>query len=288
MDISAPYGQTTVVDVQTTGVSWPAIAAGAVTAAALTLILVALGVGLGLSAVSPWSGAGVSATTFKVGTGIYFLVIAVMASSVGGYLATRLRSRWSGLHNNEVFFRDTAHGLITWAFATVISATVLGSATGSIVGTASQALGAGAARATQAGPFDLAVDNLFRPAPQVASTPPSAGATGQDAARGEISRLFAASFRNNGDLNAADRAYVARVIASRTGLSQADAEQRVSAVITETKTALDNARQAAAQFSLWLTASLLLGAFAASLAAVEGGQLRDGTWTEGKLTPRTL
>ena len=158
---------TTIVDVQTTGVSWAAIAAGAVAAAALTLLLVALGAGLGLSAVSPWSGAGVSATTFKVGTGIYLLVVAVMASAVGGYLAARLRTRWSGLNPNEVFFRDTAHGLVAWAFATVISASVLGAATTHIASGAVQGLGAGAAQsAAQANPADVVVDRLFRADPQ--------------------------------------------------------------------------------------------------------------------------
>ena len=53
------------------GVSWPAVAAGAVVSCALTLVLLAFGIGLGLSVVSPWSGAGVSATTFKIGTGLY-------------------------------------------------------------------------------------------------------------------------------------------------------------------------------------------------------------------------
>jgi hypothetical protein len=52
--------------------------------------------------------------------------------------------------------------------------------------------------------------------------------------------------------------------------------------------AADNARKAAKQLAFWLTASLLLGAFAASLASVEGGQLRDGTWNDRVLTPRTI
>src|SRR4051795_410864 len=43
--------------------------------------------------------------------------------AMGGYLAARLRTRWIGVNTNEVFFRDTAHGLITWASATVLSAT---------------------------------------------------------------------------------------------------------------------------------------------------------------------
>ena len=94
------------------GVSWPAIVAGAVAACAVTLLLLAFGTGLGLSMVSPWSGAGVSATTFKITTGLYLIVIAMIASSIGGYLAGRLRSSWSGVHNDEVYFRDTAHGFV--------------------------------------------------------------------------------------------------------------------------------------------------------------------------------
>jgi hypothetical protein len=85
-----------------------------------------------------------------------------------------------------------------------------------------------------------------------------------------------------------DRTYVARLVAARTGLSQAEAERRVDQVVTEAKAAADRARKAAAQLSFWLTASLLLGAFAASLAAVEGGQLRDGSWNDRVLTPRQI
>jgi hypothetical protein len=32
------------------------------------------------------------------------------------------------------------------------------------------------------------------------------------------------------------------------------------------------------QIAIWLTLSLFIGAFSASLAATEGGGLRDGTW----------
>jgi hypothetical protein len=140
--------------------------------------------------------------------------------------------------------------------------------------------------AAQAGPADLAVDNLFRADP--AAAPATGAISGLDPARAEIGRLLTASFRDGGDLIPADRTYVARLVAARTGLSPADADKRVTEVITETKQSLDKSRKAAAQLSLWLAASLLLGAFAASLAAVEGGQLRDGTWDDRKLTPRTL
>lgn len=64
----------------------------------------------------------------------------------------------------------------------------------------------------------------------------------------------------------------------RTGLSQRDAEKRVNDVMTQAKADLDSARKAAMQTAIWLTLSLFIGAFSATLAAMEGGGLRDGTW----------
>src|ERR1700739_4493063 len=115
------------------GVSWPAVAAGAIVSCALTLVLLAFGVGLGLSVVSPWAGSGVSATTFKIGTGLYLIVIAMLSSSIGGYLAGRLRTRWVGVHSDEVYFRDTAHGFIAWALAAVLGAVLLATPAGGLI-----------------------------------------------------------------------------------------------------------------------------------------------------------
>jgi hypothetical protein len=252
----------------------------------LSLALLALGAGLGLSSISPWEGSGVSASTFKNATGIYLVLVAVMSSAVGGYLAARMRTRWVGVHTNEVFFRDTAHGFIAWAFATVLTASLMGAATAHVVGGAAAGVGAGAGQAAQgANPARLYVDRLFRtdaaPPPAAAGTP-GAG----DATRAEVTRLWAASFRESTELAPADRTYVARLVAAQTGMSQADAEKRVNEVIFEAKVAADRARQGAAKLAFWTAAFLLFGAFAASLAAVEGGQLRDGTWSDHRLVPR--
>jgi hypothetical protein len=256
------------------GVSWPAVAAGAVVMCALTLVLLALGTGLGLSMVSPWTGSGVSATTFKIGTGLYLIVIAMLASSIGGYIAGRLRSRWIGVHSDEVYFRDTAHGFIAWAFASVLGAVLLASPASSLIGgAASGATQAATSAASQAGPMDGYIDTLMR-----SDAPAAQNAGNAQESRGEMMRLFTRSFRNGGELKPADREYVAKVVAARTGLSQADADKRVNEVVTQVKTDLDAARKASAQLAFWFTASLLLGAFCASLAATEGGGLRDGTW----------
>jgi hypothetical protein len=255
------------------GVSWPAVAAGAVASLALTLVLMAFGTGLGLTVVSPWTGSGVSATTFKIGTGLYLVVIAMMASSVGGYLAGRLRTRWVGVHGDEVYFRDTAHGFIAWAFASVLGAVLLASPASSLIGgAASGASQAATMAASQSGPMDGYVDTLLRP-----DTPTAQSGNAQDS-RGEMVRLFTSSFRNGSELKPADREYVSKVVAARTGLSQADADKRVNEVVTQVKSDIDAARKAAAQLAFWLTAALLIGAFCASLAATEGGGLRDGTW----------
>ena len=289
----------TIVDAQS-AVSWGAIAAGAVGAAALALLLIAFGAGLGLSAVSPWSDSGVSASTFRTGTGIYLVIVAVMSSAVGGYLAARLRTKWVGVHTHEVFFRDTAHGFIAWAFATVLSASALSAATGYLANGAAAGVGGAASQATRSvNPADIYVDKLFRPdTAQPASTPTSSPAGNPNPAapsganpnqgRAAVVRLWTASFHDNGGLSPADKAYVAQVVATRTGMSQADAEKRVNDVIVEAKIAADNARKGAAKLSFWLTAAMLFGAFAASLAAAEGGALRDGTWNERVLTPRPI
>jgi hypothetical protein len=65
-------------------VSWPAIAAGAIAAAALTLVLLAFGAGMGFSAVSPWGNSGISASAFQITTGLYLIVVALLASAMGG------------------------------------------------------------------------------------------------------------------------------------------------------------------------------------------------------------
>jgi hypothetical protein len=256
------------------GVSWPAVTAGAIVSCALTFVLLAFGVGLGLSVVSPWAGAGVSATTFKIGTGLYLIVIAMLSSSIGGYVAGRLRTRWIGVHSDEVYFRDTAHGFIAWALASVLGAVLLASPAGSLIsGGASGATQGAAVAASRSGPMDGYIDTLLRP-----DNPTSQPAGNGNETRGEMLRLFTSSFRNGGELKPADRDYVAKVVAARTGLSQADADKRVNEVVTQVKADLDAARKATAQLAFWLTASLLVGAFCASLAATEGGGLRDGTW----------
>jgi hypothetical protein len=262
-----------VVEPPVAGVSWPAVLAGAIASCALTLVLLSLGAGLGFAVVSPWSHSGVSATTFEIGTGLYFIVMAMISSAVGGYLAGRLRNRWTGVRSGEVLFRDTAHGFLAWALASVLGAILLASPATSLLSSATSGAVQAASSSQATGPMDGYVDMLLRPA----NPTPENTANIADTRR-ELARLLTADFRNGAEPSAADRSYLAKVVTARTGLSPADADKRVNDVITQVKADLDKARKAAEHLAIWLTLSLFIGAFSATLAATEGGGLRDGTW----------
>jgi len=113
-----------------TGVEWAAITAGALAAVGVSIILFTLGSGLGLAGANPWSSVPQALVTFTIGAGIWLIVMQWLSSALGGYLAGRLRKKWVGVRTDEVFFRDTAHGLLAWALATAIVALLftLGSA----------------------------------------------------------------------------------------------------------------------------------------------------------------
>src|ERR1700742_4053316 len=259
------------VGLETPGVSWGAVVAGAAAACALTLLLLSLGAGLGFAVVSPWGSRGVSSTSFEIGTGLYFIVMAMISSGLGGYLAGRLRRSSIGLETAEVQFRDTAHGFLAWAVASVVGAVLLASPASTLIGSALSGASQVAATSGQASPVDSYADMLLR-------SDNRADQQQLSEARGEIARLITTSFRDGNDVNAADRVYLVKLVSSRTGLSQSDAEKRVNDVVTQAKTDLDKARKTAMQTAIWLTLSLFIGAFCAALAALEGGGLRDGTW----------
>lgn len=120
--------------VNDSAVAWCAVFAGAVASAALSLILLLLGTGFGLTLVSPWASEGISATTFGVTSIVGITLISLAASALGGYLAGRLRTRWFNTPNDEVYFRDTAHGFLSWAVATLGTAALLTGVIGGIVG----------------------------------------------------------------------------------------------------------------------------------------------------------
>jgi hypothetical protein len=247
---------------QASGVSWGAVIGGAFVASALYLILLALGAGFGLSAVSPWSNVGLTATAAGAIAIAWLVIIEIIASAFGGYLTGRLRTKWTLIHSDEVFFRDTANGFLAWAVALVVSAALLASAAASMAGSAPQTR-----ETSVSDPGMYFVDTLFRSG-RIGSE------TGDAPVRAEAARILLKGLKEK-QIPPADQSYLATLVASRTGISQPDAERRVSDVITQARQAEDSARAATAHLLLWLFLALLMGAFSASFAATIGGRQRD-------------
>ncbi len=291
-------------------VSWGAIFAGAAGAAALSLFLMVLGTGLGLSAVSPWRMEGISASTFGVAAVVWLIFSQIAAYGLGGFLAGRLRKKWTYLHSDEMTFRDTAHGLLTWAISSLVMAAMVASAGAAIigggisaatavaggaasaVGTAAQNGAGQAARLTDGmdtgdirGTVDYFVDSLFRNE----GAPTEGGASDANQGSGahavEVARIVSRALQS-GNLPQEDERYVGRLIAQNTDLDQQQAQRRVSDGFAQVQTTLkdgetmarqaaDDARRASANAALWTAAALLLGAFVASLMAYIGGRQRE-------------
>ncbi len=268
-------------------ISWGAIIGGAFAAAAISLLLFALGAGVGFASASPWSGAGASATAFTVAAAVWLIVIQWLSSALGGYLTGRLRTKWVNVHTHEVFFRDTVHGFLTWAVASVVVAAFLASSVSSVVsggahiaGNVASGAAAGATQGAASSPSagsstGYFVDALFR------SDQPNTNASPQET-RGEAARILAKGIANGGTIEPADKTYLAKLVAARTGLSQADAEKRVDDVMAQEKAAEDKicaaadaARKSAASLSFFTFFSMLIGAFIASVAGAIGGRQRD-------------
>ena len=264
------------------GVSWAAILAGAAGAASLSLILLVLGTGLGLSSVSPWAQSGIAATTFGISTILWITFTQIAASGMGGYLAGRLRVKWVGVHTDETYFRDTAHGFLAWSVATLVTAAMLTSAIGTIVGSGVQAgatvaggaattaaavgSGAAASAAGQASQSDSSpsylVDSLFRKTAAAADPAASASApavadgaanlsssntSGVSTSTGEVARIFANSLSASAPLPAEDVKYVGQVVAQRTGIPQQDAERRVTDTYAKAQAKLAEAKAKATE-----------------------------------------
>ncbi|MBH1806794.1 hypothetical protein I5V39_07825 [Stenotrophomonas maltophilia] len=284
-DVAAVVPAPIVAPPSESAVSWGAIFAGATAAAALSLILLILGVGLGLSSVSPWSFEGVSKETFGWSSIIWLTFTALAASGLGGYLAGRLRTKWTQIHGDETYFRDTAHGFVSWAVATLLTAGLLTSAIGGVLGAGAKVAGAAAgaaastagvaaagagstAAAAPEGDLNYWVDSLFRSTTSAGPTDPAAPPPGapmdpnaappprpmpgngpmgdRREVRAEVNRIIVNSLQGDG-LDPADTQYLAQLIARETGMSPAEAQARVTDVQTRMRAALEKARNTAKQ-----------------------------------------
>jgi hypothetical protein len=198
---------------------------------------------------------------------IWLIISEFVASACGGYLTGRLRTKWTLIHTDEVFFRDTANGFLAWAVALVVSAAFLASAGASMAGSESHAAASTQAVTGEAGdPSMYFADALFRSDRAAEPSDP--------VVKAEAARILDRDIQEN-PMTRADQNYLTQLVAKRTGMSQNDAEQRVTSVMTQARQAADTARKTTAHLLLWLFVAMLIGAFSASYAATLGGRQRD-------------
>jgi hypothetical protein len=246
-------------------IHWGPVIAGAITAAAMFFTLMAFASALGLAVVSTsptWRDTSIALVLLS---GIWILLVALGSFALGGYLAGRVRSSWA-TNQDEIEFRDGAHGLLVWALAVVLGA-LLTWATATAVSSVGAATMSGQ-RSAQGEPAILAyeLDRLFRSERRPDTVDPEA--------RGEAGRILMAGIGRRGMLPD-DRAHLARLVSARTGLSAADADRRVGQIIEEIRRAVRRARAGSVIVGFMTAASLAAGAAAAWFAAGFGGRHRD-------------
>jgi hypothetical protein len=267
--------------------------AGAVLAAALSFVLLTFGTAIGLSATSPWPGSGLSAKVIASIAVFWVLAQQIGSLMIGGYVAGRMRTRWSEA-GDEAEFRDGLHGGLVWGVGVLFTALLVFATAGAAARTGAEIAGKAAASAAgTADPMDAVIDTMLRPTvtaqAQAPTPPPAAGApqltprartaaatAGGDETRAEVSRIMASSVASGG-LTSENRAYLAQVVVQRTGLPQSEAERRIDAAVNSARAAADKARKAAILTGFVTAAGLILSLGAAWWAAMKGGQHRDNS-----------
>lgn len=273
--ITAPAARTKSFDWTGPAISWSAVFAGAFAALGLTIVLVILGSAFGFGAMSPFPGDGLSAMTIGAVTIIWLIFTQIFASIAGGYIAGRVRLRWS-IHRDEVFFRDTVHGFLTWAVASALMFAVAALAVGGGSAAATAVTTAAVASDEDASsPATLITDRLYRA--------PGANPDALAASRGEAERLVVLAIADEDLVTDEDRTWLVEDVAERASLDLNLAEARVQMAFTdiaiaseEAREEVDLARGASVTLSLATALAMMIGAFVACGAAVYGGRERDG------------
>lgn len=251
-----------------TYVQWGAVIAGALAAAAIATVLhgFAAGVGLAASSTAPtWRD---SSLALVLLSGLYLILVAILAYAVGGYIAGRLRVPIFGAQADEIEFRDGAHGLATWALATLLTALTAFATATSVTQLAAPSGGDTGPMASVGGENIIAydIDRLLRSDQERPAD--------FEHARAEAARILLTASSHDG-VTADDQAYLTRLTARQTGLPEADAQGRVAEAIGSAEENIGAARRSAVVIAFAAGAAALIGAAVAWFAATLGGGHRD-------------
>jgi hypothetical protein len=248
-------------------VDWAAVLAGAFIACAIFVVLTTFGSAIGLTLTSPYPGSGFSGKVATWVTGIWELWVAVSAFAVGGYLAGRLRQRAHDATEHESDVRDSAHGLLVWALAALLGTWIVSMTARDIAHSVNGGGGDRTPIAGKADPARYAADAMLR------TDKPTPGGYDEPLHK-EVASVLAAYATGVG-ITQDDAAYLTRVTAAHSGISEGDAQQRVTTAVRQVRDNANRARRTAVMVAFLTAVSLAVGAAAAWAAAGLGGRHRD-------------
>ena len=244
---------------------WSPIFAGALAAAALSLILVSFGaaIGLGVSSSSPsWRD---TSAALALLSGLYLILQALVSFGVGGYIAGRTQCAVAAAPADAIENSDGLHGLTAWALGVIVGAAII-----ALIGfSAAHRPFDERPSATSAEPvLSYELDRLYRSLRRPANID-------INFERAEAGRILLTSSGHSG-VSSEDRGYLIQQVAAVAGVPAAEAEKRVDNAIGEARTAIARLRRGSIILAFSVATALLFGAVAAWAAASAGGRHRDG------------
>lgn len=270
--INSPVGTDTYESASATSafhkVSWGAIFAGVALALAIQFLLNLLGVGIGAAVLDPATSDNPATGTFSIAGGVWFIVSGIIASFIGGYIASRLSGRPS---------RSTGgyHGVTAWAVTTLVVLYLLTTSIGTLVGGAFSGI-----TSVVSGVGSTAATAATAAAPSIAqSANPMAGieqqirsATGNDPQALQSAAVSAVQAVVTGDEAQAEEARnrAAEAVARAQNIPVDQARQQVAQYEQTYRANMEAAKQKAVEAAQTATAAVSAGAIAGFVALALG------------------
>lgn len=278
-------------------ISWGAIIAGTILTLVVQIMLALLGLGIGLATLDPAGTDNPTISTFSSAGGIWTVLTVLIATFIGGYAAARFAGSPSK--------RDGAlHGITTWATSTLVIIYLLTSGVSAVVTGAFGALGSTVSSLGQAaqsvipGSLDVLPPELQAQARQLLArgqdqaqqtagavqdqAQQAAGNAEQAAGTQDLGAAVKEIFQGLGqDATPEQRQAAVQMISTQAGISQAEAEQRLTQFQGQYDQAMEQARQSAAKAAETASTTafvafvgLLLGLIVGALGGIVGKPAR--------------
>jgi hypothetical protein len=251
-------------------VSWGSVFAGVAVALVVQLLLNLLGAGIGAAVIDPAANDNPSATTLSVTTAVWFVVSGLIASFVGGYIASRLSGR-------PVRSTGALHGVTSWAVTTLVVVYLLTTSVGALVGGVFSGLGgivssAGSTVATAATTAAPALATATDPMGGIEQNIRDASG-GNDPAALRDAAVASVRAALTGDQAKAEEARnrAADAIAKAQNIPVDHAKQQVAEYEQQYKDAVAQAKQQATEAAQTAATAFSAGAILAFIALAVGG-----------------